>query len=149
MSAGVKAILIIVALVMLVVLAITGMGVYWWSQHGQRLVEGVQNAQTEGEAFGRQTDNAGCLEEILSRHRAHHDFSDALPNSLFLNGCLRTSRPTTGFCEGVPRGNEFGATIEWQMQQCRQANLTDSYCGQLFQQVQQHCERRNTSPTNK
>lgn len=149
MSTAVKVMLIVIALILLAVFAIAGLGAYWWSQNGQRLVEGVQQARNEGLTFGRSTDNAGCLNEALSRHRAHHGFSDAISNNLFLNGCLETSRPTAGFCEGVPPSDEFGATVGWQMEQCREAGISDNYCGQLFQQVQQHCERRNASSTNK
>lgn len=140
MSTGIKVILIVAALVLLLVVSIAGFGVYWWTQHGQGMIERAQNARNEGQEFGRQTDNAGCLNEALTRHRARPNFSDAIANNLFLNGCLETSRRTPGFCDGVPRADEFQATINWQLQRCREANLQDNYCGQIFQQVQRHCE---------
>ena len=150
MSTGVKVILIIAALILLLVLAVAGFGFYWWTQYGQRMMEGAQTAQSDGREFGRSTDNAGCLNETLTRHRAHSGFSDAIANNLFLNGCLQASRPSAGFCDGVPRVEEVRATIEWHLERCRQANLQDSYCNQIFQQVQQYCERRsvntNTNP---
>jgi len=89
------------------------------------------------------------LNEALSRLRARPGFTDAIANNLFLNGCLESSRPTAGFCEGVPRGGEFRATIEWQAEQCREANFeNNNLCGQIFQQVQQHCERSAATTTN-
>jgi hypothetical protein len=55
---------------------------------------------------------------------------------------LDESKPTTGFCESVPKATEFMKSAEWQLEQCRRVDLAkDSYCRQLFQPVQQFCEK--------
>jgi hypothetical protein len=65
---------------------------------------------------------------------------------------LEASKPTNGFCESVPKTTEFMKSAEWQLEQCRRVDLAkDSYCRQLFQPVQQFCEKgpgKSSSPSN-
>jgi hypothetical protein len=65
-----------------------------------------------------------------------------MSTNIFLRTCLESSKPTGGFCEGVPETTEFMKSAEWQAEQCHRVDLAkDSYCRQLFQPVQQFCEK--------
>lgn len=140
MSTTVKVILVLVACFLLSIVAVVGGAVYWWSQHGQEYLEAGKNSYEEGAAFGKTTDNQGCVAETISRHKASPGFKTSIANNIFLRSCLNNSRPTNGFCEAIPKRTEFIKSAQWQKEQCSQAGLSDSYCPQLFSQVQQFCE---------
>jgi len=143
MSSGVKAIVIVTVLLGLLIvgfLAIAGAGAYWFSQNKDKLVEGAKKSVNEGTTVGKETDNQGCVDEALTRHKNDHGFTASIANGLFLQGCLQASRPTTGFCDAVPPVNEFTKSVQWRMQRCSDAGLSDQYCGNLFGQVQTFCE---------
>lgn len=142
MSNTVKVILGVVAGAILLALIVVGLAAYWWSQNSQRVLEGGRRAYEDGKAFGAGTDNRGCLTEAISRHKANTGFAESIKTNLFLRSCLKSSRPTPGFCDGVPKASEIMKTVAWQREQCTREGLSsDSYCGQLFSQVQQHCEQ--------
>ncbi len=69
--------------------------------------------------------------------------------NVFMRACLESSKPTPGFCDGVPGRTEFMKSIAWQQQQCAVHKLSvERQCGQLFQQVQQFCEQRGERGAN-
>jgi hypothetical protein len=140
MSTWVKALLIIAVCFVLLIVGVVGFGAYWLSRHKDQLVKSAENARSDGAAFGRATDNQGCLAEALRRHKEHHGFSDAILNNLFIDGCFEASRPTGGFCDGVPRLSELTESVRWRLKRCTEAGLSDSYCGNLFGEVQKYCE---------
>jgi len=109
--------------------------------YGPGLVEAGKQTFTEGAEYGRRTDNEGCLNEAVAR-QAHADgFTAMIKNNVFVRACLEASRPTPGFCDGVPRQTEFMKSVGWQQQQCQRYGLSaEQQCSQLFGQVQQFCE---------
>ena len=128
-----------VLLVMLV--ALVAAGVYFVKKYGAPLVEQGKQVMEEGEAYGRRSDNEGCLLEGISRHKTADGFTELIKANLFLRGCLEGSRPTPGFCDGVPGRTEFIKSAQWQVDECKRHGLsTDRQCQQIFQQVQQFCE---------
>ncbi len=146
MSNWIKALLISGVCLVLLIIAAIGLGAYWLSRHKNEILESGMNARKEGAEFGRRTDDHGCLAEGLRRHREHHGFSDAILNNLFLSGCLDATRPTEDFCEGVPRSSEMMESIRWRLKKCTDENLSDSYCGNLFAEVQKHCDSDKARP---
>jgi hypothetical protein len=134
---------IIISLVLLVIIMAAGVaaGIYWLSTHGGQFLEKSKQSMLEGEQFGKATDNQGCLAESIVRHKQTPGFSSALSTQLFLQGCLQASRATPGFCDDVPKRLEFVKSAQWQQQQCARNNLRDTYCPQLFSQVETFCER--------
>jgi hypothetical protein len=144
MSGVVKGLLISGAVIVFVVLIIIGVGAYWVSQHGGEWLDKTKHSIAEGQDFGKGTDNQGCLSEAISRHRKDAGMSSAISTQLFLASCLPSSRVTPGFCDEIPKRLEFIKTAQWQTEQCRKEKLVDSYCPQLFGQVQNFCERPKT-----
>lgn len=140
MSTWIKALLIISICFVLLIVGVVAFGAYWLSTHKDELVKTAENARADGAAFGARTDNQGCLTEVLRRHKEHHGFSDAILNNLFLSGCLQASRPTSGFCDGVPKTSEIKDSVSWRLKKCTDAGLSDSYCSNLFGEVQKYCE---------
>ncbi len=147
MSRNVKIILSVVVSVVLLFIVVVGASVYWLSKHTGEYLEAGRQTIEEGERYGQRTDNAGCLREALARHKGNTSFTSSLANNLFLRGCLEASRPTESFCNDVPKPTEFVKTARWQIRQCQQAGLSDSYCGQLFSQVQSFCEMKDAKPS--
>ncbi|MGB8508792.1 MAG: hypothetical protein WCD76_10325 [Pyrinomonadaceae bacterium] len=138
-----KVILIAVLVLVLCAAGVVGFGVYMWRQHGPQLIESSKRTMDEGGEYGGTTDNQGCVNEAVARHRKSEGFGDLIKTNLFLSACLDTSRPTPAFCDEVPKRMEFIKGAQWQMEQCQHYGLsTEKQCGQLFQRVQQFCERR-------
>ncbi|HEY0322428.1 MAG TPA: hypothetical protein VGC66_15840 [Pyrinomonadaceae bacterium] len=149
MSTTVKIILAVIVGFALLLFVIIGGAVYWWSQHSQEFLDAGKNAYKDGEEFGKKTDNRGCVAETIARHKVSPGFQTSIADNIFLRACLNKSRPTTGFCDAVPKRTEFIKSGQWQKVQCTQAGLSDSYCPQLFSQVQQFCEEDFKQPQQK
>ncbi len=148
MPAWLKALLVVAAVFSFLVMGVIAAGALWWRRNKDTLVAGIQKVGDEAKEFGRQSDNQGCLDEGLARYKKDPGMSTALSASLFLRVCLDESRPTPGFCESVPKMTEFVKSAEWRVGQCRDRGLAgDNFCQNLFQSVQQHCEKGNRPPT--
>lgn len=134
--------LIITGVVLVIVIAIgIAAGVYWLSTHGGEFMEKTKQAMLDGRNFGKTTDNQGCVTETLSRYKQNPGFGAAFSTQLFLQGCLQASKETPGFCDNVPKRMEFMKSGQWQVQQCAQNNLQrDTFCPQIFGQIQTFCE---------
>jgi hypothetical protein len=133
--------LLVVGLIIVALLIIGGAGVYyWWSKHGRRFMESARQAHVEGAQFGEETDDQGCLDEALARHKKARGLGQAIARNLFLKGCLSASEPTDGFCDHVPKRSSLAGSALWQAKKCAAAGFTDPYCRQLFAQVQEYCE---------
>ncbi|HEX8559560.1 MAG TPA: hypothetical protein VF668_15765 [Pyrinomonadaceae bacterium] len=131
-----------VLLALLIVGAVVA-GYFVVSRYGPGLMEAGRQTLTEGAEYGRRTDNEGCLNEAAARHARVNGFADTVRNGVFMEACLRESRPTPGFCDGVPRQTDFLKGVTWQHQQCKRFGLKpEQQCGQLFQGVQRFCESR-------
>ncbi len=143
MPTWLKVTLIVGAILFVMLVGLVAAGVYVVRTYGPGLVEGSKQAVGEGEAFGRQTDNEGCLAEGVARHKSADGFGALIKANVFLRSCLEASSPSPGFCDGVPRHTEFIKSAQWQMEQCKRHGLsTNNQCQQVFSQVQQFCEQR-------
>jgi len=135
-----KAIFILgVALVILAIVAGVA-GYSWYSKNGRRLKEEARRAHAEGVQLGEETDDQGCLDETLTRHRQAGGLAQAIADDVFLEGCLSRSEPTDGFCAGVPKRRQVLASAAWQVKRCGAAGFSDPLCRQIFVQVQDYCE---------
>ena len=140
-----KILLIVAIVVVLVVGGVIGAGVFWWMRNKDALMARAKEVVAEGKEFGGHNDNQACVNEAISRYKKDPGFGSAMSNNFFLRACLEASQPTAGFCDSVPRATEFMKSAEWQLDQCRRVGLSaDSYCRQLFQPVQQFCEKRSS-----
>lgn len=141
MSKTVKIILAVcTTLVLLLVITVVA-GYFVISHYGKGWMEAGERKMKDGAEFGVRTDNKGCLAEAIRRHRADDSITGSIGNNLFLRGCLESSRKTVNFCNGVPPESEFTKSIQWRLSKCRDENLNDSQCGQLFAQVQSYCDK--------
>ena len=149
MPGWLKALLAVAIIVVLLVVGVVVGGVVWWSRNKDKLLGRAKEVMTEGREFGRNADNQGCVDESISRYKKEPGFSSAISTSIFSRACLDASRPTPGFCNDVPKPTEFVKSGQWRVEQCRKVDLSsDSYCQQMFQPVQEFCERgaRKSSP---
>lgn len=92
--------------------------------------DSTRNDQTnlEGRKFGKKTDQNGCMEKGFTFP------GDSLRKSFFMFGCLRTSRPTPDFCQGVP-----GYDDKWAGEQCEKAGDNKDSCVWVFKAKQSFC----------
>src|SRR2546430_12000304 len=142
MPGWLKALLIVAVVIVVLVLGCIGAGVYYVSRNKDAWLARGKAVASEGRDFGRNTDNQGCVDESISRYKKEPGFTSAISTGLFNRACLDASRPTAGFCSDVPKPTEFIKSGQWRVEQCRRFDLSkDSYCQQLFQPVQEFCQR--------
>ena len=142
MPGWLKALLIVAVVIVVLVLGCIGAAVYYVSRNKDAWIAKGKAVASEGRDFGRGSDNQGCVDESISRYKKEPGFGSAISNSIFMQSCLDSSRPTPNFCTEVPKATEFMKSAQWRVDQCRKIDLSsDSYCQQLFQPVQQFCEK--------
>jgi hypothetical protein len=143
MPTWMKVLLVLGGLLLVLAVVAVVAGFFVVRRYGPGLVEAGKQTFSEGAEYGQRTDNEGCLNEAVARQARVEGFTDMIKNGVFMRACLEASRPTPGFCDGVPRQSEFMKGMGWQAQQCQRYGLKpEQQCGQLFQQVQQFCEIR-------
>lgn len=145
MTGFAKGLIISGVLLFLIVVAGAAAGIYWLSAHSGEFLEKTKQSMVDGQKFGRKTDNRGCVTEAVTRYKQSPGFSSALSTELFLQGCLRVSHETPGFCDGIPKPTDFVKGAEWEMEQCARNDLHDSFCAQIFGQVLTFCETKRAS----
>ena len=146
MASFLKALLVVVVVIVALAILAGAAGYYWYSRHGREFMESARKAQSEGVQFGEETDDQGCLDETLARHRQAGGFSQVITQNLFLKGCLSASEQTDGFCAGVPKRAQVMASATWQIKKCSEAGFNDPFCRQIFSQVQEYCESDLSRP---
>jgi hypothetical protein len=143
MPGWLKVLLIVAIVVVLLVVGVVGAGVFWWMRNKDAVVGRLKEVSTEGKDFGSHSDNKGCVDETMSRYKREPGFTNAISDSIFMRTCLDASKPTPGFCDSVPGRTEFIKSGKWRIEQCSNVDLpNDQYCQQLFQPVQDFCEKR-------
>ena len=149
MPTWMKVLLVVGVLLVVLIVGALVAGYFVVRRYGPGLVEAGQQTFNEGVEYGRRTDNEGCLNEAAARQARVEGFTDMVRNGIFMESCLGASRPTPGFCDGVPRQLELIKSATWQQQQCKRFGLKpEQQCGQLFQGVQRFCEKRGTPGEN-
>ncbi|HEX7315222.1 MAG TPA: hypothetical protein VF297_14945 [Pyrinomonadaceae bacterium] len=143
-------VLLVVGLLLVLLVVGAAVAIFFLARsYGPGLVEAGKQTYEEGAAYGRRTDQEGCLNEAVARQARADGFTDLIKNNVFMRACLEASRATPGFCDAVPGRMEFMKSISWQQQQCQRYGLSqEQQCGQLFQQVQQFCEQRRERGAN-
>ena len=149
MPTWMKVLLVVGVLLVVLIVGALVAGYFVVRRYGPGLVEAGQQTYNEGVEYGRRTDNEGCLNEAAARQTRVEGFTDMVRNGIFMQTCLEASRPTPGFCDGVPRQMEIMKSVGWQQQQCKRFGLKpEQQCGQLFQGVQRFCEKLGTPGGN-
>jgi len=132
--------LIIAGVLTLLVAGCVGAGFYWWSQNRDALVARGKAVVESGRTAGRLTDNKGCVDQSITRYKAGPGFTSGISTGIFIQSCLKSSRPTAGFCDDVPKMTEFIRQGQWQRLQCQSVGLgSDPFCPSIFQGVERFC----------
>src|SRR3712207_2505722 len=135
MPTWMKVLLVVGVLLVVLLVGAAVAGYFVFRAYGPGLLEAGKQTYGEGVEYGRRTDNEGCLNEAVARQARAAGFADMIKNNVFMRACLEASRPTPGFCDGVPRQTEFMKSVGWQQQQCQRYGLSpQQQCGQLFSQ---------------
>jgi len=135
-----KIILIVLAVGVLLVAAAGVGGYLWFESNRERLRAQGEAAKAEAEAYAGGTDQAGCLAEAVRRFDECSGLMCEVKTKIFLENCARMARPTEGFCEGVPSGNEIMATVNWSLARCEALGKPgDQPCTRLVRGIQDVC----------
>ncbi len=98
--------------------------------------------RAEGREFGKTTDQASCIKEGLVRARGIRliNLNRNINNQAFVAECLKSARPNSGFCDGVPARWKLQDS-EWTNKQCENAGMdsVQTGCGAVFQAKLDFC----------
>ena len=137
---------IIGGLFLLGLIAVAGV-VYWVYQSKDRWVQSVEQIGKDAKEFGAKTDNEGCLKEALARHKRDNSLTGQILTHGFLSACLEASKPSQGFCDGVPQPDEEMQSADWTLKKCSNLGLqNDQTCDVILIPVQAYCHRSKDSP---
>ena len=139
MSFAAKVAITIVVCFLLFAVGAVGLVAFLWSRHSGELMEATKKQTEDGFVFGRDADESGCLNEAITRYKAHPGFAGSMGTAMFVQGCWTTSRTSEGFCEGVPSPFDMLRAGRWQAMRSKQAGLTDPFAPQIFGQLQAYC----------
>ena len=146
MSKTVAIVLSIIGGLFLLGIIIVGGVVFWIYQNKDRIVHSAEQVVKEGKEFGEKTSNEGCVQEALSRNKRDNSFTGKISTQGFLLVCLQASKPSQGFCNGVPQPDEM-QSADWMLKKCSDAGMqNDQICHQLFSAVQSYCHSSKYSP---
>lgn len=126
--------------------ALIGGSYYWFSKNKGRLATEGKEASTEGTTFGRGRAKTECVDEGVARlpNCGNIDFVCESKNKLFVQNCLRSSKPQPSFCEGVPKPTNILDTARWTLTECtRRGHPSDQPCTRLITTVATHCAKPN------
>ncbi|MDY6890527.1 MAG: hypothetical protein SVU24_02855 [Pseudomonadota bacterium] len=133
----------------------------WWQALKSEWLAGfnAEHAQAaarwrnDGLAFGRQSDQQGCLERTLSRFDGCTGFDCTVNYGRFLRACLESARPSAGFCDAVPPFREEPSEDDksWARHTCWGRNIRGEGCRLLLREQQLFCgiaeeEPKGTQP---
>ncbi|HET6763390.1 MAG TPA: hypothetical protein VFH27_06950, partial [Longimicrobiaceae bacterium] len=131
---------------LLMSIVIGGGCAYWFTKHGDELMAGASRAEREGLTAAKSTDEKGCLALAEARIERDGAIRGAVRNGVFIDGCLRGSRETPGFCDGVPPADDFTGSTAWLRMRCQAVSLNpaaNARCQVLSQGVQRFCTQKH------
>ena len=126
-----------VFLIVILLIGIAAGGVYYL---GYRLNEPelrakLDRAWKEGEKFGKTTDQDGCMAKGLAFDDSPNIYD--MSNADFDFACLRASRPSPNFCDGV----ELKFSGNWPEDQCRVGMKNREACVTAYESKLIVCRR--------
>lgn len=130
----------IIAIALLFVTMVVGGGWYWLTQNRASL----KQSQTEGLAFGKQTNDQGCWDVALKRQKEVQDYKGTLKNNSFLLACLAAAINPPQFCEAVPMPGQIIDSTRWTLERCGRPEmqaLSKSNCKELLTTLQTYCSQ--------
>ena len=134
-----KGILIGCAVIVVLGVIAIACGVWWVNANKDRLLAQGKTAETEGSTFGKDVAEPRCVDEALSRYMKDSGLTGTIRSSIWLDGCLKTSAFTDGFCDGVPADDEIAKSALWRNAECSKRGFTGSQCGNMLAPVQKYC----------
>lgn len=135
MTAKAKIIIIIGSVSFILIAAVVGVIIYLALD--KDYAEQYSAALAEGREFGKGTNQDGCIHEGMSRLKGVEEPSikQLAVNGVFVRECLSVSKPTPGFCVGVPSV----PYRDWIADQCKQIGRTDAVCLGVFDAKHTFC----------
>jgi hypothetical protein len=139
MSRTAKIVMLIAGSLAVIAVCVAGIGALLWARHGRALLDAGSKQYDEGAAFGRETDEQGCLDRAVARYKASGGIPGSMGAGIFVRACWSTSRPSPGFCAEVPGPLDVIRGTRWQSAQARKAGIANELGGQIFAQVRNYC----------
>jgi hypothetical protein len=130
-----------ITLVVVAALMVTcfGGGYYLWKRYGSEMVAAGKAAFDDGKAYAVNVDNNACVTGAAERYPSDSGMAFAMKQSVFLQGCLPSSRKVEGFCDGVPASADAEASKAWMKGRCPNQVTGDNSCTLTSMPIQMFC----------
>jgi hypothetical protein len=126
------------ALLVICVIGIAAVAL-WVNAHKAELIAKGKAAESEGMQFGKGVPEPRCVDEALSRYSKDMSLPGTIRSSIWLDGCLKSSTFTDGFCDGVPSDDEILRSVSWRTEECRKRGFVGGQCGNVLAAMQKYC----------
>lgn len=140
MNRGLRAVLLLLGVGALAVMVLGLTGWWWWTQHGPEFESNIKTGVEDGIAFGKHTDQNGCVTEGFGRNRKHPEVEASMLNVFFMTGCLSAAHASEGFCKDVPSPWNNFAAQRWAEQRCAAEGLEAPSCAGMLNTVVTYCQ---------
>ncbi|MEM6731972.1 MAG: hypothetical protein AAF658_10475 [Myxococcota bacterium] len=137
-----KVLLVLAAVFVLGVGSCIGVGYYWFSSNAEELAKMGEEAQAQGEAFGRGKTADDCLNRTFDEVQLcdEWDLLCEVKETLTFRACLDYAAVPDDYCEGVPPESSIMDSVTYRTEQCSDGPLEDvNRCGRVYAVIQQYC----------
>ena len=111
---------------------------------GTKFIESSTKADAAGREFGMTTDQQGCMKEGVQRSKSTSllDIGKGMELAMFVDGCLKVSRTSPNFCDGVPGMLSFEAN-DWGAEECKKVGVDPEKtgCVHVMKRKHQFCSK--------
>jgi hypothetical protein len=142
MSRTAKILLTIGVSLVVIAAGLAGIAALLWARHGRALLDAGSKQYDEGAAYGKGTDEQGCLDQAVARYKASSGVAGSMQAGIFVRACWKTSQPTPGFCDTVPAPMDVFRGVRWQREQTQKAGIDEQIGGQIFGQLRGYCAEK-------
>lgn len=108
-----------------------------------KMAETTAPVENEGTEYGRTHDQQACIDEGLRRSRnvKVSGPGEGIETLAFTESCLKTARPTSGFCDGVPTFWKVEDSERWKSERCPPSRTDEVRfgCRLVFKTKQEFC----------
>ncbi|MCG8316365.1 MAG: hypothetical protein MI976_24400 [Pseudomonadales bacterium] len=121
-----------------------GAGFVWWQSNHEEVKKAMSQAVEEGEAIGRDSTDAECLDTYLAIINDCKEMTCSIQNQVFLKTCLENSQYTHSFCQAVPSKESLMTFAKWAAQTCLDRNIENPNCAAGLQEVSIYCKAKSS-----
>ncbi|WP_111977738.1 hypothetical protein [Algibacillus agarilyticus] len=116
---------------------------FWWQDNQQQLTNGINDAQKQGELFGKNNTQLACLERVIKDSEPCRELACSNAHKEFLSACFAYAQHSTEICDHTPETSDYFSTVSWSVSNCKKRKIRNGSCPNIIKIVPALCELKN------